>query len=447
MKFVTTQVGIKLFQHSKKAFSLFTLTLLLITSFFILNQNAEAQELVCPTRAIEQITNDPEADSERPTIDASGTLVAFDSEGNINGTNPDGNDEIYLFDTTTGIIIQITFTTSGDSIRASINSIGTRIAFQSSANINGTNPEGNREIYLFDITTGIFTQITFTTSGSSESPSINSIGTRIAFQSTADINGGNPEGNNEIYLFDTTTGTITQITSTTSGDSRQASIDAAGTLVAFRSTADINGGNPEGNNEIYLFDTTTGIITQITSTTSGGSFSPSFDAASTLIVFESEGDFNSTNPEGNREIYLFDITTGIFTQITFTTSGTSANPSIDAAGTRIAFGSSANFNGGNLDGNPEIYLFDTTTGIFIQITNEPGGNSNLPSINADGTRIAFDSDSDINGRNPDGNDEIYLAACLIPEPIPTFSEWGLMAMAGILGIVGFMVIRRRKVTA
>ncbi|MGB3728810.1 MAG: hypothetical protein WBA70_06135, partial [Thermodesulfobacteriota bacterium] len=179
MKFVTTQVGIKLFQHSKKAFSLFTLTLLLITSFFILNQNAEAQELVCPTRAIEQITNDPEADSERPTIDASGTLVAFDSEGNINGTNPDGNDEIYLFDTTTGIIIQITFTTSGDSIRASINSIGTRIAFQSSANINGTNPEGNREIYLFDITTGIFTQITFTTSGSSESPSINSIGTRI----------------------------------------------------------------------------------------------------------------------------------------------------------------------------------------------------------------------------------------------------------------------------
>jgi hypothetical protein len=31
--------------------------------------------------------------------------------------------------------------------------------------------------------------------------------------------------------------------------------------------------------------------------------------------------------------------------------------------------------------------------------------------------------------------------------IPTLSEWGLIAMAGILGIVGFMVIRRRKVTA
>ena len=31
--------------------------------------------------------------------------------------------------------------------------------------------------------------------------------------------------------------------------------------------------------------------------------------------------------------------------------------------------------------------------------------------------------------------------------VPTLSEWGLIAMAGILGIVGFMVIRRRKVAA
>jgi len=42
--------------------------------------------------------------------------------------------------------------------------------------------------------------------------------------------------------------------------------------------------------------------------------------------------------------------------------------------------------------------------------------------------------------------------CLIPPsaistPIPTLSKWGLVALAGILGIVGFMVIRRSKVTA
>ncbi len=31
--------------------------------------------------------------------------------------------------------------------------------------------------------------------------------------------------------------------------------------------------------------------------------------------------------------------------------------------------------------------------------------------------------------------------------VPTISEWGLITMAGILGLVGFIVIRRRKVTA
>ena len=32
-------------------------------------------------------------------------------------------------------------------------------------------------------------------------------------------------------------------------------------------------------------------------------------------------------------------------------------------------------------------------------------------------------------------------------PIPTLSEWGLIAMAGVLGIVGFLALRRRKLAA
>ncbi len=36
---------------------------------------------------------------------------------------------------------------------------------------------------------------------------------------------------------------------------------------------------------------------------------------------------------------------------------------------------------------------------------------------------------------------------LPPRNVPTLSEWGLIALACILGIVGFIVIRRRKVTA
>jgi len=112
--------------------------------------------------------------------------------------------------------------------------------------------------------------------------------------------------------------------------------------------------------------------------------------------------------------------------------------------------SDANINGGNPEGNAEIYLFNTTTGIITQITDEPAGGSFDPSINADGTRIAFESSANINGGNPEGNDEIYLAVCFdtsVARPIPTLGEWGLIAMASILGIVGFMVMRRREVRA
>jgi len=72
-------------------------------------------------------------------------------------------------------------------------------------------------------------------------------------------------------------------------------------------------------------------------------------------------------------------------------------------------------------------------------------NSVLASINADGTRIAFESTANINGGNPDLNSEIFLAVCidLSTRTIPTLSEWGLIAMASILGLVGFIVIRRR----
>ena len=40
-----------------------------------------------------------------------------------------------------------------------------------------------------------------------------------------------------------------------------------------------------------------------------------------------------------------------------------------------------------------------------------------------------------------------LGLPIISTPIPTLSEWGLIALAGVLGIVGFMVIRRRKASA
>ncbi|MBZ0159098.1 MAG: hypothetical protein K8G79_02970, partial [bacterium] len=99
-------------------------------------------------------------------------------------------------------------------------------------------------------------------------------------------------------------------------------------------------------------------------------------------------------------------------------SNGSGYPSINADGTRIAFLSNSDLTGGNPDGSNEIFLWTQGSGL-TQITSSTSGVSSNPSINADGTRIAFQSLSDLTGGNPDGNWEIFLAEISQASPSDT----------------------------
>jgi len=64
--------------------------------------------------------------------------------------------------------------------------------------------------------------------------------------------------------------------------------------------------------------------------------------------------------------------------------------------------------------------------------------------NMDGQGIACNNMNDSSRRS--------ICPCIpsiptVVTPIPTLSEWSLITMAGILGIIGYLVIRRRKVAA
>jgi Tol biopolymer transport system component len=365
---------------------------------------------------ITQITSSTGGNSVsiNPSINADGTRIAFSSSRDLTSGNPDFNGEIYLFDTTTTTLTQITDSTQGfGSFSQSINADGTRITFQSDRNFTGDNPDGSFEIFLFDTTTSTTTQLTSsTTFGQSQNPSINGDGTQIAFESSSNLTGGNFDRNNEIFFFNTSTTALTQITDSTGGTANNnPSINADGTRITFRSDRDlIIGSNSDLNNEIFLFNTTTSAFTQITNTTGGDNTHPSINADGTHIAFASDRNLTGTNPDGNAEIFLFDTTTTAFTQITNTTGGDNTVPSINADGTHITFTSDRNLTGTNPDGNAEIFLFNTTTDTFTQITSSSNGTNSNPSINADGNRIAFVSSSNLTGSNPDGNAEVFLSS-------------------------------------
>ncbi|OWY59520.1 hypothetical protein B7486_74135, partial [cyanobacterium TDX16] len=114
------------------------------------------------------------------------------------------------------------------------------------------------------------TQLTDTAEGFSRSTSISADGSRIAFISTSDFTGGNGDHSREIFLSDASDGTLTQITDTTSAVPLiHFDVSADGSHVVLSADFDPAGDNADGNNEVFLVDTTDGTTTQVTDTTGG----------------------------------------------------------------------------------------------------------------------------------------------------------------------------------
>lgn len=151
-----------------------------------------------------------------------------------------------------------------------INADGTRIAFMSCSDPPLSILDPGCDIFLLDTKANTLTRVT-NTRYYSGAPSINADGTRIAFLSNADLTGENPDANDEIFLFNATSGTITQITHVTSppGDppfylapinSYRPSISSDGIHIVFEANADLTGGNQDGDCEIFLVNITTSVM-------------------------------------------------------------------------------------------------------------------------------------------------------------------------------------------
>jgi Tol biopolymer transport system component len=401
---------------------------------------------VMPVRAQEvcgftQITNTTgnNSVSSTPAFNTADNRIVFASTADLVGSNSDGGFEIFLWDASMGLT-QITNLNSPSNPIPTVNADGSRIAFQSDADPLGTNADKNFEIFLWDASTGL-TQITNTSSGSSSTPTITAAGNRIVFQSYSDLAGSNSDGNLEIFLWDSSTG-FTQITNTSGGHSSFAPvINASGNRIAFASDGDPLGSNGDGNFEIFLWDAATG-LTQITNTIGGSSFASGINAAGNRIAFQSIADLVGTNSEGNNEIFLWDSSTG-FTQITDTVNADSSTVSINAAGDRLAFQSNGNLLGSNSDNSVEVFLWDAASGL-TQVTHGTLG-SFFPKIDASGHRIAFTSRDNLAGGNSDGNAELFLAFCPVSvAEAPAASPLGLGVLATLLGLAATWTLRRRR---
>lgn len=178
---------------------------------------------------------------------------------------------------------------------------GTRIAFASDHDLlrDGSNLDRNLEIFLLDTAKGELLQLTSSRGGTgSVSPRVNAGGTRIVFASDRDLlgDGSNAEDEVQLFLFDVLTAGLAQLTHVEGGlvsfpGALELSLDDAGIRVAFASDRDVLGNekNADENLEIFLLDTTTRALRQLTETTGGqGCFAPIIDGAGTRVRWTSD---------------------------------------------------------------------------------------------------------------------------------------------------------------
>ncbi len=365
-----------------------------------------------------------EIGSISPSLDRRGTAIAFASDRDIvSGMNGDGNFEIFVLDQVRNVFAQITNTTSGDSTGPALASDTARVAFVSDANLVGNNTDGNTELFLYDLQTDSFTQVTNTTGGSgARDLSISDDGRRIAFISDRDLVGGlNPDGNEEVFSYDRIARSITQITVSTGGSAPGIpSVSGDGNWIAFASNQDlVAGSNTDGNGEVFLYDQVGGVLTQVTNTTGGtGSELTSLNEDGSRIAFDSDRDLvGSQNSDNNFEIFFVQRSSGNFTQVTSTTGATgSMAPSLSNDGTRVAFYSDRDIIPNmNTGGDEQVFVYDQTKNEFTQVTEVAGGTASEGLVmSANGARIAFESPRDILPvENDDGNMEIFLGGSAI----------------------------------
>jgi uncharacterized repeat protein (TIGR01451 family) len=365
-----------------------------------------------------------EIGSISPSLDRRGTTVAFASDRDIvSGMNSDGNFEIFVLDQVRNQFAQITNTTSGDSSGPALASDTARVAFVSDADLVGNNTDGNSELFLYDLQTDSFTQVTNTTGGSgARDLSISDDGRRIAFISDRDLVGGlNPDGNEEVFSYDRIARSITQITVSTGGIAPGIpSVSGDGNWIAFTSTQDlVEGSNTDGNSEVFLYDQIGGVLTQVTNTSGGtGSELTSLDENGSRIAFDSDRDLVSgQNSDNNFEVFFAQRSSGNFTQVTNTTGATgSVAPSLSNDGTRVAFYSDRDIIPEmNTGGDEQVFVYDQNKNEFTQVTEVAGGTASQGLVmSANGARIAFESPRDILPiENDDTNMEIFLGGSAI----------------------------------
>src|SRR6185295_6190858 len=372
---------------------------------------------------LRRITITPEqALNLNPIISDDGSYIVFESTFDL--AKVGGSDSFHLIRAPTRTAsVAYEDVARSRSASSTTNADGTRVAFASTEDLCGQNPDRNSEVYLFN---GLsLRQVTDTRSDNEFSrltdgnftPSLSADGRWIVFASNRNLTSST---GSQLFLFDNLHGTTRQLDQPTNDrEAFNPKISGDGNRIFFirkNSASDDTG-------DLMVCDLNTTNTRVLVSNVEGLSVMTgrSISRDGKRIVYSARTGLNET------EIFLFDLSENEprqLTQLGPRSSDVNLNPTISGDGKRIAFATRRKVTNTS-DGSVELYLLDLPTASIQQITNSPSSATGevVASINFDGSLVAFSFPRVLSASVSDSalanNPEIYLASI---DPRPQFGQ-------------------------
>ena len=253
------------------------------------------------TAALVALTPGGTANSFGASVSDDGQRVVFYSASDLTGANVDRNFEVFLYDRPSATLRQITNDPLGPSAGsqgASFSTLTTLGNFQmSDINRDGTKISVNVDnigLRIFDTTTVSFGAVL---AGGANSHTLSGSGNLV---SSANLSGG-------LAVRDVTTGTTTTILSSNTSQNLQPAISQDGQRVAFTASGNLLGQNADGNAELYVYDVVSASLRQLTNTTGGNARGASISSDGSRIAFSTFSDPLGQNGDGNEKVFYYDM--------------------------------------------------------------------------------------------------------------------------------------------